>query len=119
MHADHGQVHVQQPIREEVCCQPADPITESDEDNAPLSSSSGPEAFDISPGQGILQPKQEVDLDFCFYAPEYSNARAVAVCDVEKGPTYKIPLSAATGDIRQVANVVASKEALACLSVGP
>ncbi|KAK9856463.1 hypothetical protein WJX84_004587, partial [Apatococcus fuscideae] len=48
---------------------------------------------------GTNQPKQAVDLDFCFYAPEYSDAQAVAVCDVENGPTYRIPMSADTGDI--------------------
>ena len=61
---------------------------------------SGPEAFDISPGQGILKPKQVVELDFCFYASEYTDAKAVAVCEVEHGPTYEVALSAATGNIR-------------------
>ncbi|KAK9837393.1 hypothetical protein WJX84_007955, partial [Apatococcus fuscideae] len=60
---------------------------------------SGPEAFDISPGQGILKPKQVVELDFCFYASEYTDAKAVAVCEVEHGPTYEVALSAATGNI--------------------
>lgn len=62
---------------------------------------SGPEAFDISPGQGTLQPKQQVELDFCFYALEFTNAAAVAFCEVEHGPTYELAISAATGNIRQ------------------
>lgn len=61
----------------------------------------GPEAFDISPGQGILQPKQAVQLDFCFYASEYPAANAVAFCEVQHGPTYELEISAATGSIRQ------------------
>ncbi|KAK9833148.1 hypothetical protein WJX74_008612 [Apatococcus lobatus] len=72
--------------------QPSDSNPDPDVGGAPASTPSGPEAFDISPGQGILQPKQAVDLDFCFYAPEYSDAQAVAVCDVENGPTYRIPI---------------------------
>jgi hydrocephalus-inducing protein len=49
--------------------------------------------FDILPMRGTLQPGQTEDIEFVFHGhSEGSKVKAMAVCEVEGGPSYQVPL---------------------------
>ena len=53
------------------------------------------EVFDILPVSGILQPGETENVEFTFYAGNGLNYQGMAVCSVDGGPDYDVPI---TGD---------------------
>jgi hydrocephalus-inducing protein len=53
------------------------------------------EVFDILPVSGILQPGQTENVEFTFYSGNGINYSGMAVCSVDGGPDYDVPI---TGD---------------------
>lgn len=51
------------------------------------------EVFDILPVSGILHPGETETVEFTFYAGHGMNYNGIAVCSIEGGPDYQIPLS--------------------------
>ena len=51
------------------------------------------EVFDILPVSGFLQPGESEVVEFTFYAGNGLNYDAKAVCSVEGGPNYEVPIS--------------------------
>ena len=49
--------------------------------------------FDILPVSGLLQPGESEVVEFTFYAGNGLTYEAKAVCSVEGGPNYEVPLS--------------------------
>jgi hydrocephalus-inducing protein len=51
------------------------------------------EVFDILPVSGILAPGQTENVEFTFYAGNGINYNGMAVCSVDGGPDYDVPIS--------------------------
>lgn len=51
------------------------------------------EVFDILPVSGVLQPGQSENVEFTFYAGNGINYTGMAVCSVDGGPDYDVPIS--------------------------
>lgn len=60
----------------------------------------GASAFDILPTRGVLEAGQTCTVEFAYYARPGQKASATAVCDVEGGPTYSLPVSADSNAIK-------------------
>lgn len=60
----------------------------------------GASAFDILPTRGVLQAGQSRTVEFAYYARPGQKASTSAVCDVEGGPTYALPVSADSNAIK-------------------
>ena len=60
----------------------------------------GASAFDILPTRGVLEAGQTCTVEFAYYARPRQKASATAVCDVEGGPTYSLPISADSNAIK-------------------
>ncbi|KAK9824158.1 hypothetical protein WJX72_008157 [[Myrmecia] bisecta] len=56
--------------------------------------------FDILPISGCLPPGAAQRVEFSYYALPAQKAAAVAICEVEGGPTYSVPLSAESSSIK-------------------
>jgi hydrocephalus-inducing protein len=50
------------------------------------------EVFDILPVSGILLPGQTETVEFTFYAGHGMKYNGIAVCSVDGGPDYQVPL---------------------------
>jgi hydrocephalus-inducing protein len=50
------------------------------------------EVFDILPVSGILQPHETENVEFTFYAGNGLKYQGMAVCSVEGGPDYDVPI---------------------------
>jgi hydrocephalus-inducing protein len=51
------------------------------------------EVFDILPVSGILQPHETENVEFTFYAGNGLRYQGMAVCSVEGGPDYDVPIT--------------------------
>ena len=51
------------------------------------------EVFDILPVSGILQPNQTENVEFTFYAGNGLTYNGMAVCSVDGGPDYDVPIT--------------------------
>ena len=60
----------------------------------------GASAFDILPTRGVLEAGQTCTVEFAYYARPGQKASTTAVCDVEGGPTYTLPVSADSNAIK-------------------
>lgn len=60
----------------------------------------GASAFDILPTRGVLKAGQTQAVEFAYYARPGEKAAATAVCEVEGGPTYTLPVSADSNAIK-------------------
>ena len=60
----------------------------------------GASAFDILPTQGVLKAGQTCTIEFAYYARPGQKASTTAVCEVEGGPTYTLPVSADSNAIK-------------------
>lgn len=60
----------------------------------------GASAFDILPTRGVLEAGQKCTVEFAYYARPGQKASTTAVCDVEGGPTYTLPVSADSNAIK-------------------
>lgn len=60
----------------------------------------GAAAFDILPTRGVLRAGQSCEVEFSYYALPGQKAYARAVCDVEGGPQYALPVSADSNAIK-------------------
>ena len=60
----------------------------------------GASAFDILPTRGVLKAGQSCTVEFAYYARPGQKASTTAVCDVEGGPTYTLPVSADSNAIK-------------------
>jgi hydrocephalus-inducing protein len=65
------------------------------------------EVFDILPVSGILQPGQTENVEFTFYAGNGINYSGMAVCSVDGGPDYDVPIQ---GDSHHVAYRLSTEE---------
>jgi len=50
------------------------------------------EVFDILPVSGVLQPNETEHVEFTFYSGHGLNYKGNAVCSVDGGPDYEIPI---------------------------
>ncbi|KAG7468631.1 hypothetical protein MATL_G00145140 [Megalops atlanticus] len=50
------------------------------------------QVFDILPLHGVLQPGESQQVTFTFYGHADMSSQVLALCQVEDGPTYEIPL---------------------------
>jgi hydrocephalus-inducing protein len=67
----------------------------------PLLKAATPEqVFDILPIRGFLQPGEEEVVEVSYFAAAHSHIAAVAVCEVQGGPSYDVRLSADAASIR-------------------
>jgi hydrocephalus-inducing protein len=57
-------------------------------------------AFDILPLRGSFGPGESHTVEVCYYATPGQRASATAVCQVEGGPSYRVPLSAESSTMR-------------------
>ena len=73
---------------------PAADQPDSSRSTARLKPPAGAEAFDILPTQGTLGAGQSQCIECAYYALPGQRAAALAVCQVEGGPSYRLPLSA-------------------------
>ncbi|GBG78218.1 hypothetical protein CBR_g26251 [Chara braunii] len=55
--------------------------------------------FDLIPIRGCLKPGESEVMEFTYHALEGCRARTLAVCEVEGGPAYEIPVQAESGAI--------------------
>lgn len=60
----------------------------------------GATAFDILPTRGVLEAGQTCIVEFAYYARPGQMASTTAVCSVEGGPTYTLPVSADSNAIK-------------------
>lgn len=60
----------------------------------------GASAFDILPTRGVLEAGQKCIVEFAYYARPGQKASTTAVCSVEGGPTYTLPVSADSNAIK-------------------
>ena len=60
----------------------------------------GASAFDILPTRGVLKAGQSQPVEFAYYARPGQKASTNAVCDVEGGPTYTVPVNADSNAIK-------------------
>jgi len=51
------------------------------------------EVFDILPVSGILHPGESETVEFTYYAGHGMTYNGIAVCSIEGGPDYQIPLA--------------------------
>jgi hydrocephalus-inducing protein len=65
------------------------------------------EVFDILPVSGILQPGQTEHVEFTYYAGSGLNYNGMAVCSVDGGPDYDVPI---TGDSSFVSYKLSTNE---------
>lgn len=73
---------------------PAADRPDSSRSVARLKPLAGAEAFDILPTKGTLGAGQSQCIECAYYALPGQRAAALAVCQVEGGPSYRLPLSA-------------------------
>ncbi|KAM7396206.1 hypothetical protein PAMP_019263 [Pampus punctatissimus] len=57
------------------------------------------EVFDVLPIYGQLQPGDQQLVTFYFYGHDFVNREAVALCQVEEGPTYEIKLRGKASEV--------------------
>ena len=50
------------------------------------------EVFDILPVSGVLQPGQTENVEFTFYAGHGLSYNGIALCSVDGGPDYEVPI---------------------------
>ena len=60
----------------------------------------GASAFDILPTRGVLKAGQSRTVEFAYYARPGQKASTSAVCDVDGGPTYTLPVTADSNAIK-------------------
>ena len=65
------------------------------------------EVFDILPVSGILQPGQSENVEFTFYSGKGISYSGMAVCSVDGGPDYDVPI---TGDSNYVSYRLSANE---------
>ena len=65
------------------------------------------EVFDILPVSGILQPNQTENVEFTYYAGSGLQYNGMAVCSVDGGPDYDVPI---TGDSSYVSYKLSTNE---------
>jgi len=62
----------------------------------------GASAFDILPTRGMLKAGESRTVEFAYYARPGQKASTNAVCEVEGGPTYTLPVTADSNAIKYV-----------------
>jgi hypothetical protein len=62
----------------------------------------GASAFDILPTRGMLNAGESRTVEFAYYARPGQKASTNAVCEVEGGPTYTLPVTADSNAIKYV-----------------
>ena len=60
----------------------------------------GASAFDILPTRGVLKAGHSRTVEFAYYARPGQKAATDAVCDVEGGPSYTMPVTADSNAIK-------------------
>lgn len=60
----------------------------------------GASAFDILPTRGMLKAGESRTVEFAYYARRGQKASTNAVCEVEGGPTYTLPVTADSNAIK-------------------
>ena len=63
--------------------------------------SSGAAAFEVQPPNGKLSPGQATQATVFFHA-NVGRTFGIAICELEHGPLYNLPLSGASGAARSV-----------------
>ena len=58
------------------------------------------QTFDILPTQGVVGAGETRDIEFTFFAQQGTHSSASAVCEVQGGPNYDIPITADSSTIR-------------------
>lgn len=62
----------------------------------------GASAFDILPTRGMLKAGESRTVEFAYYARPGQKASTNAVCEVEGGPTYTLPVTADSNAIKYI-----------------